>query len=57
MFDATIVGAGPAGSSCALWLKQLGFSPVIIDRNDQCGGLQLLNPYLNTWIATSTDSL
>ena len=24
-FDAAIVGGGPAGVSCAIWLKQLGF--------------------------------
>jgi thioredoxin reductase len=56
MFDAIIVGAGPAGTSCALWLKQLGFQPVVIDRQHQCGGLQLANPYSNTWIATSADA-
>ena len=53
MFDVAIVGAGPAGVSCALWLKQLGFKPVVIEKNATCGGLQLLNPYLNTWIATT----
>ncbi len=53
IYDAAIVGAGPAGASCALWLKQLGFRPVLIDRQSRCGGLQLSNPYSNTWIATS----
>jgi len=53
VFDAAIVGAGPAGASCALWLKQLGFRPVLIDRQSRCGGLQLTNPYTTTWIATS----
>lgn len=56
MFDAIIAGAGPAGVSCALWLKQLGFNPVVVDRQKQCGGLQLLNPFLNTWIASSVNS-
>lgn len=56
MFDVVIVGAGPAGTSCALWLKQLGFKPVLVDRHTQCGGLQLANPYTNTWIATSADA-
>lgn len=51
--DAIIIGAGPAGTSCALWLKQLGFKPLLIDRQDACGGLQNYNPYTNTWIATS----
>ena len=53
MFDSIIVGAGFAGSSCALWLKQLGYTPVLIDKQIQCGGLQLSNPYTNTWIASS----
>lgn len=56
MYEAIVVGAGPAGVSCALWLKQLGFSPVLVDRNEVCGGLQLLNSYSNTWIATSVDA-
>lgn len=56
MFDTIIIGAGPAGVSCAVWLKQLGFSPVLVDKNDQCGGLQLSNPYTNTWIATSANA-
>lgn len=56
MNDAIIVGAGPAGVSCALWLKQLGFAPVVVDRNETCGGLQLSNPYTNTWIASSANA-
>lgn len=56
MLDAIIVGAGPSGVSCALWLKQLGYSPIVVDRNKVCGGLQLLNSYTNTWIATSANS-
>ncbi len=52
-FEAAIVGAGPAGASCALWLKQLGFRPLLIDRQSRCGGLQRSNPYSNSWIATS----
>ena len=54
MHDVIIVGAGPAGVSCAIWLKQLGFKPILLDKNDRCGGAQLLNPYTNTWIATSS---
>ena len=53
LHDAIIVGAGPAGVSCALWLKQLGFKPLLVEKNESCGGLQLCNPYTNTWIATS----
>lgn len=53
IFDALIVGGGPAGVSCALWLKQLGFEPCLIERNAKCGGLQLLNARENPWIASS----
>lgn len=54
-YDVCIVGAGPAGVSCAMWLKQLGFNVLMIDKNTSCGGLQLSNPYTNTWIATSAN--
>lgn len=55
-FDVAIIGGGPAGVSCALWLKQLSFNPILIEKNPTCGGLQLLNGYTNTWIATSADA-
>ena len=45
-----IIGGGPAGMSCALWLKQLGFLPHIIERNAALGG-QLLNiSRINRWV-------
>ena len=53
MYDAIIIGAGPAGVSCAIWLKQLGFKPLVLEKNATAGGLQLQNPYDNTFIATS----
>lgn len=56
MFDVAVIGAGPAGVSCAIWLKQLGFTPVVVEKNSTCGGLQLLNPYSNTWIATTKNA-
>ena len=31
-FDAAIVGAGPAGCSCALWLAEYGLRCVLVDR-------------------------
>lgn len=55
VFDVAIIGAGPAGCSCAIWLKQLGFNPLLIDRQPQCGGIQLQNAYPNTWIASSAN--
>lgn len=51
MFDSIIVGGGPAGASCALWLKMLGFKPCIVERRATLGGLQNENPYPNQWIA------
>lgn len=49
--DAIILGGGPAGAGCAIWLKQLGFSPVIVERRPVLGGLQNDSPYPNSWIA------
>ncbi|RDU96064.1 NAD(P)/FAD-dependent oxidoreductase [Trinickia dinghuensis] len=50
-FDAIIVGGGPAGASCALWLKLLGFQPCIVEQRSELGGLQNESPYPNEWIA------
>lgn len=50
-FDAVVVGGGPAGASCALWLKLLGFRPSIVERRSRLGGLQIESPYRNDWIA------
>ena len=32
MIDATIIGAGPAGVSCALWLAQCGLRCIVLDQ-------------------------
>lgn len=40
-----IVGGGPAGMSCALWLKNYGLHPVLIERKSQLGGMQRQSPY------------
>jgi thioredoxin reductase len=50
-YTAAIIGGGPAGSQCALWLKMMGLHPVIIESTDHLGGLQSLSPYQNQWIA------
>jgi thioredoxin reductase (NADPH) len=53
MYDSVIVGGGPAGASCALWLKQLGLEPCILEKGSTLGGLQNSSPYINKWIAVS----
>ena len=45
----TVIGGGLAGMSCALWLKHLNCSPIIIEKNKQFGGLQTINPFHNKW--------
>jgi thioredoxin reductase len=42
-----IVGGGPAGMSCALWLKNYGLKPIIIERVAALGGMARLSPYPN----------
>jgi thioredoxin reductase len=44
-----IIGGGPAGLSCALWLKYLGFTPIIMERKHQLGGSQRLSHFNNVW--------
>ncbi len=44
-----IIGGGPASMSCALWLKYLGFSPIIIEKKQQLGGLQQVSNFQNVW--------
>src|SRR5262245_12248868 len=42
-----IIGGGPAGMSCALWLKNYGLRPIIIERAAALGGMARLSPYPN----------
>lgn len=42
-----IVGGGPAGMSCALWLKTYGLRPLIVERQARLGGMQRASPYPN----------
>ncbi|MFA7669222.1 MAG: NAD(P)/FAD-dependent oxidoreductase [Burkholderiaceae bacterium] len=48
--DALIVGAGPAGVSCAVWLANLGFRPVLFDAASHVGGLCHGNPFPDPWM-------
>lgn len=55
-----VVGAGPAGMSCALWLHHLGAHPVLLDTAAEAGGLVRGNYHPNDWLlgfdhATGTD--
>lgn len=51
-WQAVIIGAGPAGISCAIWLKQLGFDPLLIEASDRVGGLCSRNPFPDLWTPT-----
>lgn len=45
-----IIGGGPAGISCAIWLKKLGVECVLLEASSRLGGLQTRSPYENLWI-------
>jgi thioredoxin reductase (NADPH) len=45
-----IIGGGPAGMSCALWLKNYGLHPVIIERTALLGGMERASPYEDLWL-------
>lgn len=47
--DAVIIGAGPAGASCATWLARLGFSVCVFDADSAVGGLCRHNPFRDDW--------
>lgn len=51
MHDAVIVGGGPAGASCALWLARLGLAPLLVEASGRLGGLSVDNPFADDWIA------
>jgi thioredoxin reductase (NADPH) len=54
-FAVGIIGGGVAAMSCALWLKQLGHVPYIIEQKAYLGG-QLLNlNRINRWILGTPD--
>lgn len=48
--DVAVVGGGPAGAACALWLHQLGLKVLLLEAGDAIGGLQLRSPYTNRWL-------
>ncbi|MGA7487249.1 MAG: NAD(P)/FAD-dependent oxidoreductase [Xanthobacteraceae bacterium] len=50
-----IIGGGPAGMSCALWLHNYGLRPVIIEQESALGGLARRSPYPNEWLLGQPD--
>ncbi|UCE08914.1 MAG: NAD(P)/FAD-dependent oxidoreductase [Candidatus Thorarchaeota archaeon] len=61
MYDVVVVGAGPAGSTAAMYLAKMGFDVCLIDRQQfprdkPCGGgfgLELLNEF--PWLGRRSD--
>lgn len=45
-----VIGAGPAGMSCANALLSFGLEPVVIERADHVGGIQHANFHPNLWM-------
>lgn len=45
-----IIGAGPAGMSCANACLSFGLTPVVIERGDHAGGAQRTNFHPNLWM-------
>jgi thioredoxin reductase (NADPH) len=45
-----ILGGGPAGMSCALWLSNYGLRPLIVEAQAALGGMARRDPYPNPWL-------
>ena len=50
-----IIGGGPAGMSCALWLHNYGLRPIIIEQEPALGGMARRSPYPNDWLLGRPD--
>jgi thioredoxin reductase len=51
MTSAIIIGGGPAGCQCALWLKMLGHDAIIIEQSARLGAqTHSSESYLNNWL-------
>jgi thioredoxin reductase (NADPH) len=50
MPNVPIIGGGPAGMSCALWLDNYGLAPIIIEQAPELGGMARASPYPNDWL-------
>ncbi len=49
-YHVIIVGGGPSGLSCAIWLTKLGVNSLLLEASGILGGLQTRSPYENLWI-------
>jgi len=45
-----IIGGGPAGMSCALWLRNYELCPIVIEREAAPGGMARQSPYPDEWL-------
>jgi thioredoxin reductase (NADPH) len=50
-----IIGGGPAGMSCALWLHNYGLRPIIIEKTAALGGMARHSAYPNEWLLGRPD--
>jgi thioredoxin reductase (NADPH) len=50
-----IIGGGPAGMSCALWLHNYGLHPVIVEQETALGGMARRSPYPNEGLLGQPD--
>lgn len=48
--NVAIIGAGPAGLSCALWLTNQGYHPVVLERASHPCGMLRFNHHSNDWL-------
>lgn len=51
-----IIGAGPAGLSCALWLSNMGCRPILLERAPHAGGMLRFNHHSNDWLLGFPDT-
>ncbi len=51
-YDAVIIGGGPAGVSCAVWLARLGYAPILLEAGSRIGGLCRMHPFPDDWNAS-----
>lgn len=53
LYDTIIVGAGVAGVTCAVWLKRMGYTVLLLEGSEQVGGMCARNPFKDEWNPTA----